>query len=232
MAFSLPSALRGNTTKGSEYLTMLKSKTTLLMHPRHPRHHGVDMQAHHAISQKAIFDAKLDERLEDFGYEIDVANNLVFIPSTLQGACLLQVQPHRGNHTAEEVKGADDDRQHYPPYHIMVANRLKAIMPGLEAECGRHGHNIQKTTQDTLDKISSDIIKKIQRKPREARLTRVYMNFDPGNLRGCGGVDSVTFRGSDTCPVHRNHTGKHGPDQEAEAITYVFTEQYELKAGN
>lgn len=229
MAFSLPAAQRGNTTKGAAYLSLLKSLT---QEARHPRHHGVAMQAHHAISQKAIFDANLNDRLEDFGYQIDVANNLVFIPSTLQGACLLQIQPHRGNHTAERIEGPDDDGDHPPKYHIMVANRLKAIMSALEEACGDLGKDMAKTTQKALDKISSDIIRKIQHKPVEARLTVLYPYFEPGNPRGCGGVESVRSEGSDTCPVHRNHTGKHGPRQGSESITYVCTEPYQLRAGN
>lgn len=229
MAFSLPAAERGNTTKGSGYLERLKSLTN---EARHPRHHGVAMQAHHAISQKAIFDASLNDRLEDFGYEIDVANNLVFIPSTLQGACLLQVQPHRGNHTAERVEGPDDDGDHPSKYHIMVANRLKAIMPALEDACGDVGTNMKQTTQKTLDKISADIIRKIQHKPVEARLTALYPYFGPGNPRGCGGVDSIRREGSETCPVHRDHKGKQGPAQVSESITYVCTEPYQLRAGN
>ncbi|GGC08001.1 AHH domain-containing protein [Pseudoduganella buxea] len=227
MAFSLPSDERGHTTKGA-YLEFMKSRTES---DSHPRHH-MDMQAHHAISEKAIFDAKLDDRLADFGYEIDVPENLVFIPSTLQGACLLQVQPHRGNHTARLIKGDDDDSCHPPAYHIMVANRLKAIFPALEEECGDHGTNIAKKTQKALDHISTDIIKKIQHKPREARLTKLYAYFNPGHPRGCGGEDSVTKTGVDTCPVERDHRNQRkGPNQEQEGITYPHCAPYTLEPG-
>jgi hypothetical protein len=231
MAFSLPAALRGNTTKGSNYLNLLKGKTTSKSHPRH----HMAMQAHHAISQKAIFDAALDDRLADFGYEIDVKENLIFLPSTLQGACLLQVQLHRGNHTAglaADDSNYDDD-DHPPAYHIMVANRLKAIFPALEDQCDDHGTDIARVTQNALNKISADIIKKIQNKPREARLTKLYPYFIPGHIRGCGGVDSITSSGGDACPVHRDHrNNRHGPGQESQGITYAGPIPHTLEPGN
>lgn len=220
--------LRGKTAKDTQYLKTLQARTE---HPKHPRKQGVTMQAHHVISAKAITLGHLNDRLEDFGYNINVANNLVFIPSTLQGACLLQVQPHRGNHTAADAADVDGNRE--ASYHENVLRRLKKIVPKLERECGKTGVDMQKYTHRQLDELSEIIIDLIQNKPQEMRLTKLYANFQPGNPKGCGGAKGgVNDAAHPVCPVHRNHTGQKAPGQADEGIRYVCAEPYELKAGN
>ena len=220
--------LRGNTAKDTQYLTTLQARTT---DPGHPRNMGVTMQAHHVISAKSVALAKMNDRLEDFGYNINAAENLVFIPSTLQGACLLQVQPHRGNHSATDAPDVDGNRD--PAYHARVREQLDLILPILEKQCCKPGVNMLQETREKLNKLSNMFIKKIQRKPSEAKLTKLYANFQPGNLKGCGGAkDSVNDPSKPVCPVHRNHTGKRAPGQADENITFICTPPYTLKAGN
>lgn len=220
--------LRGKTAKDTEYLKTLQARTT---DQKHPRNQGVVMQAHHVISAKGIAMGSYNDRLEDFGYRINEAMNLVFIPSTLQGACLLQVQPHRGNHTAQDAPDVDGNRDR--TYHESVKEHLKTVMPKLEKLCGKPGKNMQKETQDALDAISEVIIECIQHKPSEAKLTKLYKHFQPGNVRGCGGAKgSVNDPAADICPVHRNHTGKRAPGQPDEKIVFKCVKPYELIAGN
>ena len=88
----------GNTSKNSAYLRRIKAA---IEHDKsHPRHNGVLMQAHHIISAEGMKRSRMDKKIEKFGYDINELPNLSFIPCTLQGACYLGVQPHRGNHTA------------------------------------------------------------------------------------------------------------------------------------
>jgi len=83
----------------------------------HPIEKGVEMQAHHLISCTAVEKSGLGDLLIKAGYNINDWPNLVFLPSTLQGACHLKVQVHRGDHTASHK---DSDKDHLPSYHKMI----------------------------------------------------------------------------------------------------------------
>ena len=223
-------ALRGQTNKDkSDYLKALQEETT---DPSHPRNRGVTMQAHHLISAKAVSMGKFNDRLEDFGYEINVVKNLVFIPSTLQGACLLRVQPHRGNHTARDAPDIDGNRE--PSYHEKILAELRTLMPRLERECGKPGVNMKSFTHEKLDGLSRIVANRIQNKPSEAKLTKLFENFQPNNPKGCGGAKaSVNDPSKPKCPIGRNHTGKSAPGQDDEGITYSCScaNPYKLEPG-
>src|SRR5690606_11536965 len=81
--------------------------------PSHPIHHNIEMQAHRLISSKGVQMAGMGRQLAGLGYDINVLENLVLLPSSLQGACHLKVQLHRGDH-----KYTDDD--HPFSYHEVV----------------------------------------------------------------------------------------------------------------
>ena len=49
------------------------------------------MQAHHVLSGEGVRQSKIGARLVKWRYDINTEKNLVFIPSTLQGACYLGV---------------------------------------------------------------------------------------------------------------------------------------------
>lgn len=221
---------RGNTAKNTQYLTLLKSKT---MNADHPRHHGVVMQAHHAISAKGMVLSGLADKFADFGYDINLEDNLVFIPSTLQGACLLGVQPHRGNHTAPSIDNPDRDSDRQPSYHTRVAGMLNEAFDTIDELCGGDGVNIRRNTQKVLNGLSTRIISFIQNKPEMLPLTKLHSHFPSRSKRGCGGVDYVNDpRATEICPVGRDHVEKHGPHQKSEGILYVGTLPYKLRAGN
>ena len=116
----------GNTSKNSAYLRNIKN--AIEDDKSHPRHNGVLMQAHHIISAKGMSLSNLAKKIEKFGYDINELPNLSFIPCTLQGACHLGVQPHRGNHTARVDQDDYDDDLEVRDYHKMVAKKIKELM--------------------------------------------------------------------------------------------------------
>lgn len=224
--FSLPSAQRGTVTKkGFDYLNELRKETSETKTPNHPRHHGIKMQAHHAISEKGISLLSYADKFADFGYNINWTTNLVFIPSTLPGACMLGVQPHRGNHTAPSATAPDIDSLRENTYHGSVSEFLQAAYRVIKQKCGDNTSNVAEETKKEMNKVSAKIIKFIQRKPEEFPLTHIAENFKPGDKRGCGGATSVTVRSQKLCPHDRKHTGHEG-------ITYVCTTPYTLTPGN
>lgn len=224
---------RGTVTKSkSKYLRTLKSLTMSLSHPRNQ---GVRMQAHHLISEYGVSLTEHGDRLEDLGYDINEAKNLVFIPSTLQGACMLHVQPHRGNHDHDDDED-DDDGDHDPSYHEQVKKLIDGAMPEIRKACEKKSGNTKKVVQEAMDEISATLALLIQTKPRKARLTKLYANYGLGCTTGCGGVDNVTphkgIKVYDKCPVNRNHTGRQAVEQRKENIKYVSLGPYTLTPGN
>ena len=115
----------GNSAKDSKYLKRIKD--AIEGDKAHPRHNGVKMQAHHAISAEGMKLSGLGKKIEKFGYDINLLSNLVFIPCTLQGACYLGVQPHRGNHTAVISQDDYDDDLEPKNYHKLISSRIKNL---------------------------------------------------------------------------------------------------------
>lgn len=225
----------GRTTKDSAYLDRITR--AIADDSKHPRHQGVAMQAHHVISATGMHRSKLADKVRKFGYDINLLENLVFLPSTLQGACHLSVQPHRGNHTALVERDGYDDDDHPMDYHDMVAARIRRLELGLTKDCpGYMGgakelearHHV--TTQ--LNVLSTQILRLIRHSPTQAPLTQVAVHFHPGNPVGCSGADSTrSHRADHHCEVERNHRKRQAPGQKAESITYSRTETYSLRLG-
>jgi hypothetical protein len=221
----------GSVKKSTNYLTTIKTAT---LDPRHPRHCNIKMQAHHVISAEGVRRSGLGSDLVKFGYNINVLSNLVFIPSTLQGACYLGIQPHRGNHPSPiEEDTPDDDGDRPMGYHDMVKLRVKELKPLLTKKCPADDPTGPKKVQAGMEKLSARIIKMIQYAPASAALTKIAKHFSPHSKVGCGGLDSVDANrhGHANCPVERNHLGQQGPGQKKEQITYQKTKPYILEAG-
>lgn len=222
--------MTGNVSKDSKYLGRLKEAVRGDLH--HPIHQNIRMQAHHAISAAGVALSRLGRNLEEFQYDINLLPNLVFIPSTLQGACHLGIQPHRGNHLAIVSDEEDHDAQRPPPYHVMVSMRLLELRRLMKGKCPKSNPETIKAVKDKMDAISASIIDTIERMPAMAPLTQVAMSFPHLSRIGCAGVDSVPSHGEMPCPVGRDHLGRQGPRQENEGISIRKPLFYQLKAGH
>lgn len=231
----------GNVSKSSTYLTVLKTRVEL--DRGHPLHHGIKMQAHHIISADGVKRSGMGTKLVKHGYDINVLKNLVFLPSTLQGACHLGVQPHRGNHSAVSDPGPDvqspdrgeggsyDDDAHPVSYHELIKQRVLRLVSLIDREC--EGKSDTGTlAQEKMDDLSRDIALMIYGRPSRARLTRIADSFLLGHPTGCAGVDSVErHTDSKKCPMSRNHQERQAPSQSNESIGFGANAGYMPRPG-
>ena len=158
----------------------------------HPINMGIDMQAHHLISEKGAKDSGLEGPLEQQGFNINVLENLVLMPSTLPGACQLGVQLHRGDHSFK-----DDD--HPRSYHKKITDRVKSLESEMDKKCKK-----KKSIQSLLDKESVKILFLINN--FMLPLTSIYSSFKVSSSVGCGNVKSITkHESSHSCRLDRNH---------------------------
>ena len=221
----------GNTSKDSMYLTRIKDKTE--SDRKHPRHNGVRMQAHHAISAEGVRLSGMGNQLVRFKYDINLLPNLVFIPSTLQGACHLGVQPHRGDHVAPIAGDGEEDHDDDRPltYHLLVSARIFEVRSLLKGKCPKQNPKVIEEVEKKMNGISKQLIGLIQKAPAMAPLTNVASSFMPLNKTGCAGVDSVSDHQKSKCPVGRDHDGQQGPKQRREGISLRKPIVYLLEAG-
>jgi len=220
----------GNTSKNSAYLRNIKNA---IEHDKsHPRHNGVLMQAHHIISAEGMKLSGLAKKIEKFGYDINELPNLSFIPCTLQGACHLGVQPHRGNHTALVDQDDYDDDLEPLNYHKMITKKIQDLNLPLDKDCPGTDTHKRKKVISQLNALSENILGLIQKNPGRAPLTDIARHFSPSNLVGCGSVDSVRLnKGLSQCSVERNHLNRQAASQKIENITYKSDGKYTLKLG-
>jgi hypothetical protein len=230
--------LRGNTSKDSKYLGLInrsiKGKLT------HPKNQGVRMQAHHIISAEGVKMSGMGVKLEEFGYDINLGPNLVFLPCTLQGACHLKVQPHRGDHTAiserpprlDDEEDDYDDDEHPFSYHSMIATRIHGLKLALERQCTGLDDPARSVVKKKMDELSREILNTIVDRPKRARLTNIADHFSLGNHVGCSGVDSVgDHDDSRRCPTERNHHESQGAGQRKEGIKHRAIGRYTPTVG-
>ncbi|MCC7596549.1 AHH domain-containing protein [Janthinobacterium sp. FW305-129] len=221
-------ALIGNSSKDSKYLNRIKAVIEGDHH--HPRNNGVRMQAHHIISAEGMKRSQLGKKIEKFGYDINLLPNLVFIPCTLQGACHLNVQLHRGNHTSNQDSYDDDSEP--ASYHHMVAQRIIDLGLPLHKVCAGDKISNSKKVISELNRLSTTILAMIQNKPNKAPLTRIAKNFSPGSLQGCGSVDSIKkYNDKKACGVDRNHFNREAKEQTSENIKYKKVKSYIFMTG-
>lgn len=219
------------------YLSTLKKAIRLDL--THPKHQGVTMQAHHLLSADAFAIAKVVPYFKGLGYDINAVENLVFIPSTLQGACHLETQLHRGNHGSIDEEAADDDDDEHPDsYHVVVAKILLKVTKKLRADeaCQMSAKLRAEKAQKKLDVASRKVMQMINLyQVHLASIASLFSNdvekFKNAG-RGCSGVDSVPDANLTTakCEVSRNHCGQRGKKQRVEKIIYA-KQTYKLKVG-
>jgi hypothetical protein len=226
----------GNTSKNSRYLRAITG--AIQGDFAHPRKHGVQMQAHHIVSADGMKKSGRSKQIRKFGYDINHKKNLAFIPCTLQGACHLRIQPHRGNHDGFIDQNDYTDDMEPETYHELVARKIRNLDLPLAKECpGSHASKVEKVIVE-LNKLSADILDLIQNKPLRAPLTRIAAHFGPTGV-GCSGVDSVgKHSGTRRCAANRNHfhnpessVPAQAPGQKEENITFKVNGQYRLRVG-
>lgn len=220
---------KGNLDRGDNYLDRIKDETEKGKTPWHPRHHGVKMQAHHLISEKALtlISLKLKKALDASRYNMNFVDNLVFLPSTFQGACHLQIQPHKSGH-----EWKDSDTKKKASYHRNVSKLLFTAERYADKECvGQNASNANDLV-DEMKSVSLQIMDLVQNFHKKYRLSQVAQHFTPGNHVGCSGADLMGDHNDEfTCPVDRNHCSNHGSDQSDENISYVSNSPYVLMIG-
>lgn len=236
----------GKAAKDSQYLKRIKD--AIEGDKGHPRNKGIAMQAHHVISGEGMKRSGLGSIVESYGYDINLLENLAFIPCTLQGACYLGIQPHRGNHSFVKKlvnlgePGTSDPENYYDTgepmdYHGEVSARLRRVMEKHSKNCTGDDDADANAAVKILNKLSKSILNSIQNIPDVFPLTAIAEHFGKDGV-GCGGVDSVTKHKHPRkpCPVGRNHLldpagirPSQGKGQAREDIKYVLSEKYRLK---
>jgi len=217
----------GSIDKNKKYPRDLKNniKRRPLLKEKHPLYNGIVMQAHHLISTKGAKMSELDNRLVKLGYEINVVKNLVFLPSTLEGACHLKVQLHRSDH-----KGVIDGKN----YHRFVSDQIKKLkrkMNDCKSNAGKSS-----PMQRSMDLKSKLILNAIAQ--FKIPLTHIYKNFESDNTVGCCNKNNIpAVRRSITqedCTSNRNHHGQqHSFSAKSTKKSTIMTnaQSYKLKVG-
>lgn len=198
------------------------------------------MQAHHILSADGIKMSGLGSKLEEFGYDINLPANLAFLPCTLQGACHLGIQPHRGNHTAisdrpprlESEESDYDDDEHPRSYHRLIAKKVEMLKLPIDKACTGNDDPARGQVKSKMDDLSKSVLLMICKTPNLARLTQVADHFTVDNLVGCGGVDSIDdHRETHVCPTGRHHKNMQGPGQRKEGISFSSKMPYSVQPG-
>ena len=186
----------------------------------HPINNGVKMQAHHLLSAKGVQLASLGNDLKKLGYDINVLENLVLLPYSLQAACHMNVQLHRGDHR-------DSDADHPFTYHERVKIELAKIEQFIDAckgcGSGAETERTRKRVQAKLDQKSKILLLLI--KKYKVKLTRISKDFEAG-ARGCGGRTGVSESPLDACPYHRDHS-----DDQSAGFKSAISRNYKLQVG-
>ena len=195
----------------------------------HPFHHGIHMAAHHLISKDGVDTSDLGELLVHKGYNINEMENLVFLPSTLQGACQLRVQLHRGDHTYA--------LPNQEAYHDQVASSLDKIKSNLR-KCTP---KTQKGNSEIQKKVNQESVKILKRIAEfRVPLTTIFRNFKPSSKVGCSNHNEVKeCEGSlARCRDERSHVGQvnylnaDAPIRKVPQTMAYEKSYYKLKVGN
>ncbi|ANP78156.1 hypothetical protein A134_17385 [Vibrio crassostreae 9CS106] len=152
--------------------------------PNHPVNSGFKMQVHHLLSTKGINDTGVGAKLKAYGYDINLPGNLIALPCTLEGACHLQVQLHRGNHPSA-LDTNDDDDEHPKTYHNRITQLIEKAYATISKRCEKQDNP---GVQRYMDYHSLLILRKIS--SFQVPLTKVSKAFKPGGV-GCLGSSSV-----------------------------------------
>lgn len=214
----------GNVSKDSKYLNRIK---TVTIRKGHARNQGVKFQAHHIISAEGMKQSGLGSKIEKYGYDINKLPNLAYIPCTLDGACYLGVQPHRGDHTAlADPEESYDDDDEPPRYHNRVSRKLQELGLPIDKACQSDADS--EHVIHSLNGLSKRILGLIQNYPGRMPLTKIAKHFSPESPIGCGGVKNVgAHTGLSHCPCKRHHMSS----VPGEGMFFKCDGRYELLTG-
>ncbi|HAS6085008.1 TPA: hypothetical protein I7221_00865 [Vibrio vulnificus] len=152
--------------------------------PNHPINHGFQMQVHHLLSKQGVKKTGDGPKLKSYGYDINLPGNLVALPCTLEGACYLQVQLHRGNHPAV-IDTNDNDNEHPKNYHLRVTMLVEKAYKTISKRCEKQDNP---GIQRYMDYHSLLILREIR--SFALPLTNVAKVFKRGGV-GCLGATTV-----------------------------------------
>ncbi|MBN3573585.1 AHH domain-containing protein [Vibrio neptunius] len=152
--------------------------------PNHPINHGFQMQVHHLLSKAGVKKTGDGPKLKSYGYDINLPGNLVALPCTLEGACHLQVQLHRGSHP-NAIDTNDNDKEHPKGYHRRVTYLIKNAYKTISKRCEKQDNP---GIQRYMDYHSLLILREIR--SFELSLSNVAEAFKRGGV-GCLGATTV-----------------------------------------
>ncbi len=208
----------------------------------HPIHNGIQMQAHHLVSRKALLDSDIERKIEDFNYDINNIDNIALIPCTLQGACHLNVQLHRGNHPSAQLNldadngNNDVDGEHPINYHREIKDRINNIKRKINSGAYCEDDKYKKLLKK-MNRLSEEIAIDINN--HDLALTNISRNFGSGmrsNGQGCCDadyiVDAKKHRFNEVCSSEQNHyKNKRAKNQIKEDISLKKRRLYEIQGG-
>ncbi|MGI9950267.1 hypothetical protein [Vibrio hyugaensis] len=158
----------------------------------HPFCHGIQMDTHHLISEKALekCDKTLQKNLIDKGYNVNSLSNLVGIPATYRGACHLRLQVHRSDHKFQKDQfGEIKNFSYHEHIKDLITQEREAIN-----KCNGTTQKIEGKRDihiEVMDPISQELLDEIV--AFEISLTRIHKNFDYKNKPyvGCGQAERI-----------------------------------------
>ena len=162
--------------------------------PKHRWHSGsYSLAAHHLICSESLNSFDWEMYCDDFGYDINSKDNGVMLPSRMDLACQLHAPLHRGGHSAGE---SGDPDLSYPG---AVKKLIKEVSD--KAKRGNFCDNPAAFIAEMNSK-SRMIIAKVD--AFAWTLTSDGHDYAAGK-NGCAGVDSVTDKPLQPCPLNRAH---------------------------
>jgi hypothetical protein len=182
------------------------------------------------VSETGIKESDIGPTLIANGYDINCKENLVYLPSTLEGACHLSVQLHRSDHTFKDP-GADG--VHSRGYHEVVTDLLDDLMDKMDV-CDLPIEKRRKRVTRKMKNISRTMLDGIS--SFDLALTSIYKSFeDEADAHGCRNAQTIPGHGKvkKPCQYHRDHIGrKHRFGKSSPDVTIEFEKtRYELELG-
>ncbi|MCP3165111.1 AHH domain-containing protein [Myxococcus qinghaiensis] len=171
----------------------------------HPWFTGAySIAAHHLLCSESMSgDEDWARACWYFGYDINRAENGVFLPTVPAVACELHVPVHRGPHSGGWAFDLD----------LAYPEAVNKLLEGVSRSVDRGGFCATPTAlTNTLDRLSRDILGKVAK--GAWTLTTDGLDYLPGG-NGCSGALSIPGKPRLPCPRGRRHGARHGTTQKA-----------------